>query len=355
MRPRYGHIRPSGYVFVLILALLLLSAWNTGENLLYVLLGGVASFVILSLFSVWWTLQKIALLREPPHAVHRTEPFLVPVRIENRRWFFPAIALRVEDAAERGKQIGFVMKIPARCAATLNVVCELKRRGVYRLPPFEIVTSFPFGLFERRKRFSDKQEIIVYPRVRAVRTSAVEQSPGNTTFARRASADGDEYFGLREYQPGDELRRIAWRVSARRGIWMVREHAWENSRLVFIILDTRIINNVPDFRNHFEDIVELAASLAVTFLHRQYQVSVVTPTETLESGEGTHQEHRVLEMLARVEPTLSTAVPRFDAEASHIEAQRVKLIYLTPDPRRWGRRIAAGPLQALDPREVVHA
>jgi len=355
MWPPFGRIRPSGYVFLLILALLLLSAWNTGENLLYVAMGGVASFVILSVVSVWWTLRKIVMLREPPHAVHRMEPFLVPVRIENPRWFFPAIALRVENAVERGKQIGFVMKIPARRAATLNVVCELKRRGVYRLPPFDLVTSFPFGLFERRKRCADKQEVIVYPRVRAVRTSAVEQSPGNSTFARRAAADGEEYFGLREYQPGDELRRIAWRISARRGVWMVREHAWENSHLVFIILDTRTVNNVPDFRNHFEDTVELAASLAVTLLHRQYQVAVVTPEGTLESGEGTHQEHRVLEMLARVEPAPPTAAPHFDTEISRIEAQRVKLIYLTPDPRRWGRRIAAGPLRALDPREVVHA
>jgi hypothetical protein len=89
-------------------------------------------------------------------------------------------------------------------------------------------------------------------------------------------------------------------------------------------------------------------------LKRLYQVAVVTAGATLESGEGTSQERRLLEMLARVQPDRNGDT-EFDARLKHLELQPARLICISPDPRQWGERGGSGLVRVLDPREVIYA
>ncbi len=344
-----------GWSFILIVVLLLFAAWNTGTNLLYIVLGAVVSFVALSILLAVWNMRRLGLSREAPYAVHRGDPFLVSARIENRRRLVPAISVRIESEARPGAVSGYALKIPPQRAALLNVSECIECRGVHRLPDFFLATTFPFGLLERRRRFSDNSEIVVYPRISPIRTSVIENMGGLRNVARAPSSDGDEYFALREYIHGDDLRRVAWRASARLGVWMVREMSMENSRFVVLALDTRWNTEVDDFSTRFEEAVDLTASLAVSLLNRQYNVSVTTPAASLEGGEGSNQEQRILEMLARVQPEIVDDYPDFDQRLHKIEGQAVKLVMISPNPLQWGERAACGRLRTLDPREVTYA
>ena len=353
-----GRLCGVGMVFLIVAFSLLLAAWNTGTNLLYIVLGGVVSFMLLSTVLSRWTLRGLVLTRETPYAVDRGQPFPVHVRVENNKRFFPSISVRVESTSreEKDRSIrarGYVLKIPAKRAAILDLQDVYPRRGVHKLPPLRLVTSFPFGIAERSRVFSDNLEIIVYPRVQTVRMSPLDHMQGGSQIPRTVAGDGDEFFCLREYVAGDDLRNIVWRISARLGKWMVREMSVQHSRFIVIIFDACRTDGVEDFDEQFEDAVDLAASVAVSMLRRRYSVSIHTQGHHLEFGEGAAHEHQVLELLARVEPVESETRAQFEAEISKYNTQPVSVMQVTPDPRRWGEPGRSGG-RTLDPRELIH-
>ena len=209
-----------------------MAAWNTGTSLFYLVAGGLISFLAVSALTVGWGTRGVTASREAPEAVHRGEPFGVTVRIENRKRFLPSLSLRVSCWKRKLGACGYVAKIPPRRAAVVRVTGRFDRRGVQRLGPIELVSLFPFGLLEKRRRTEDGAEIVVYPRVRAVRTTVLDQLPGARFSPRRPVDDGDEFFSLREYVRGDDVRRISWRASARLGTLVVRELTRGTSRFV---------------------------------------------------------------------------------------------------------------------------
>lgn len=352
---RARRVLRGGWIFSAMFAGLLLASWNTGTSLLYIVSSGLASFLLLSFVLAHWNLRGLRLSCEAPYAVHRGEPMMAGVRVENRKWLMPTFSVRIENHAGLDGAGGYLLHIPARRAAELNISHVFAKRGVQPLPPFHLVTAFPFGLMEYRRRFPVAHEVVVYPRITAVRAAFLEQAAGGSTFARSFTVGGEEFFSLREYLPGDDLRRVAWRVSARMGKWMVREMASEGSRNVIIALDTRVNPRSEEEEERFEECVELAASIAITLLLREYRVSIVTPDARLDEGEGTHHQRRVLELLARVQPVDSRLYPGFDGTLAKISNSPDRLISLSSEPSRWGALVGPGRNSILDPREVIHA
>lgn len=345
----------TGWVFLAITLPVLLAAWNTGTNLLYLVVGGLAAFLVLSWFLAAWSGRGLWAAREAPRAVHRGETFRVHVRVENRKLLAPSIGLSLESAAHKGQRLAYIMKLPARTAAALSYEASYPRRGVYRLPPADLVTGFPFGILERRRRYKDNIEIVVYPRVRPARTTVFDRATGARYSTQAPSSDGDEFFGLREYVRGDDLRLIAWRVSARKGTWIVRELAKENTKNTVFALDTRWVADLEDFDESFEEAIELVASLSITLLKRYFNVSIITPDARLEGGEGTVYERRILEMLARLNPVPPEDHGDFESRVLTQEMQNATVVFISPDPRAWGGRTGMGALRVLDPREVLYA
>ena len=337
-----------GYIIILLLALL--AAWNTGTNLLYIVVGGLASFITLSYLISFYMLRGLELSRSAPRAANRGRPFQVHVRLENHRRWFAATSLSVQKKVGSKIPSGYVYYLPAGQAARISVEECYDTRGEHTLEPYRIVCGFPFGLVERYRVFDDQAMVLVYPRVHIVRSNGLHRMSSTARASTQPSDDGDEYYGLREYVQGDDIRRIVWRVSARLGKWIVRELAQYQSRLVVIALDTSYREEVEDFNEQFETAVELTASLAIMLIRRRNEVSIVTPDAVLEGGEGKAHERRVLEMLARVNVTEARS-----ASSQHfaaLESTGSAVLYISPDPRDWGTTNEYG--RVLDPRELVN-
>ncbi len=352
--PRGGFGWP-GVVMAVIAVLLLLSAWNTGENLLYIVLGGVLSLLVLSGLLARANLAGLSFGRETPHAVFRGDMFLVHATIRNHKRLLPSVSVRIEDGTQPGETAAYALKIAARSAVQLDVEHEAARRGVMMLPDYTVASAFPFGFSERRHTLRDAHEVLVYPRVRAVRTAAIERTPGARLMPRHRSNDGDEYMSLREYVPGDDIRLIAWRVSARVGTWMIREMGMGNVRSVVFFLDTVRAPYLPDFDERFEEAVELTASIAVTLLSRQYSVGIILDDAQLALGKGTQQERRILELLARVQPDDGEHEARLASEARRLQGEPVHLVCVSADPQKWGHGEGPEGMRVLDPGDMIHA
>jgi uncharacterized protein (DUF58 family) len=351
-RPR---LQLQGLLFLLAAVLILLAAWNTGTNLFYVVFGGLVSFVVVSYLFSAWSLRGITVERDSPGAVHRGDAVPIAVRLKNTKRLLPSAALEVYADSRPGEPVAFTLAIPPGGRAELRIIERFDQRGVHPVPAIELVTGFPFGLVERRMRVQDASEVVVYPRVRAVRPAAFELARGGGSAVRQSRGAGDEFFSLRHYVRGDDLRRVAWKASARTGNLLVMELEHETSRYIACVFDNRLREESPEARERFEDAVELVASLAVTMLYRQYRVAIVTATDTLPLGEGPSHAVKVLDMLARVDPAPPDAPNPFAHDPAPEEAHQLRCLCVSCNAGDWGRPVGTHGLPVLDPAEVIHA
>jgi len=150
--------------------------------------------------------------------------------------------------------------------ARYEVLC--RARGVYQVGPAEISVSDAFALAERRSRTGTQDRLTVYPRIErftgfpAVRGLDPSVQSTRPTFAPHG---GEDFFTLREYQTGDDLRRVHWPSTAKHGELMIKqlEVPWQARALV--LLDTRAERYPTD--EAFEQAVRGAAS-AATHLYK---------------------------------------------------------------------------------------
>jgi uncharacterized protein (DUF58 family) len=118
---------------------------------------------------------------------------------------------------------------------------------------------------------------------------------------------GLEFYGMREYVPGDDLRRIVWRASARTGKVMVREAEQGITDHITIILDTDRGSHRRDgegLSESFETGIRAAASLGIRHLREGYEVRCETNGGPLTRPlRGATQQLMLLDGLARLEPS----------------------------------------------------
>ncbi len=175
------------------------------------------------------------------------------------------------------------------------------RRGVYTVGPLTLSITDAFGVAEASVSAAGTDRFVVYPKV-----TEVLPLPGSSSReARMGSAQasrvpiGMDFFGLREYQVGDDLRRVHWRSTARTGELMLRqdEMPWEARST--ILLDTRRATHQGE---SFERAVEVAASLATANCRGRRQLRFLTTGGIDIRSAGTERYPTIMEFLAEVEP-----------------------------------------------------
>ncbi len=348
---REMRIRPSGKVFLLTFILIQLAALNTGENLFYLIGGALFSYLAVGYVVARWSLYRVEIIRDAPYSAYRLDDFTVLLHLQNRKRFFPAISLRIQSG-ETGAVL-YANKLPPGVPVTLRFAESIPKRGLQTLPPVYLSTAFPFGLFMRRVILQDHQIVVVYPRVRPLHKNVLDKLDDSGQMPKITHAFGDEFYAMREYVPGDDLRHISWKVSARMGQLIIRELEPSTSRNVVLVLDTRGVPDTPQREAAFEDAMDLAASLAMSLLDQQYRVAVATPDTQLPLGKGHGHARELLEKLARVNPVPyeKCGDDWFKASGESFDAAKV---YLTTDPAMWGQRPYGGHAAVLDPAESLY-
>jgi uncharacterized protein (DUF58 family) len=182
------------------------------------------------------------------------------------------------------------------------------RRGVYDVGPLVAVKGDPLGLTQRETIIAEPFQLLVHPRIEVVSdrplTRQFEDPPIRPPVSKPWPS-GLEFYGMREYKPGDDLRRIVWRASARTGKIMVREAEQGITDKITIILDTDRGTHSRDgegLSESFEAGVSAAASLAVRHLREGYEIKVETNAGPLtRSLRGAQQQLPLLDAFARVD------------------------------------------------------
>ncbi len=188
-----------------------------------------------------------------------------------------------------------VAPISGRDEMTVAYRLPTVKRGHLKTGPLALTLTDPLGISTRRFESGEHAEALVYPTVFPIKPPP--RLPGNTFDAVRRSPmaqSGDELYGLRPFQRGDDPRRIHWRSSAHHDELIVRQFEEFSHTHTTVLLDTRSV--LLDFESHvgdgerFEAMVSAAASICRASQHRGDQVRLVT-TADFDSGYGSDSAH----------------------------------------------------------------
>ncbi|WP_019630731.1 DUF58 domain-containing protein [Actinomadura atramentaria] len=309
MRRALAGLTTRGRSFVAAGATAILCAFVLGERDL--LRAGVLILVLplLCTFAVSRTRYRLACAR-------RLRPARLPVgrearadlRLENVSRL-PSGLLMVEDQVPYalGGRARFVLdRIEPRGSRQLGYRIRSDVRGRYRVGPLVVRLTDPFGMVELVRSFSLSDTLVVTPRVVPLPPGEPGGGPvgGSDGPARAAAVAGEDDAAPREYRHGDDLRRIHWRSTARRGELMVRREERQRHRAGTLLLDTRRRAFWgEDAAAAFEEAVSVAASLGAHLARSGLRLRFVTDAgEVLPdsaSGDGAF-EGLLLDALATV-------------------------------------------------------
>jgi uncharacterized protein (DUF58 family) len=237
-----------------------------------------------------------------PTRVHAGDLARVEVRAKNaHNRPTPVLRLRDPVGGTRGAELSLAPLSQgevARAAYRLPTA----RRGLVRIGPLEVDIVDPLGLARRSAVAAPRLDLTVFPHVEVISApkGGGELDPHGSTVHNTLARQGDEFYGLREYVVGDDLRRVHWATSARFSELMIRqdETAWQDRSTV--LLDVR---RSAHTEQTFEAAVSAAASIVTGAGIARHFVRFLT-TAGIDSGFGAGEAHveAILEHLAVVEP-----------------------------------------------------
>lgn len=308
-------VEPSagGGVFLVIIAVVGFAAWNTGNNLLFLILSLLCSTLFVGWMTARTSLRDLTVSARFPDHIFAGEPAPVIVTLRNTKRFLPSFSILIEARGPHNeppknrrryhkRALAYFSYVPHHAAAEQRVEQLFPERGHVLIDGFELSTRFPFGFFRRRRRLRARNvDIVVYPKPEVISDELhlLPMYSGRMASTRRGA--GHDLFSMRDYQPEDDLRHIDWKATARSRRLTVRQFTAEDERRITIILDTRLPQGTrAKLEPRFERGVVQTASLLKHFVDERAEVRLVLGDEVGPFGSGTEHLYRCLRRLALV-------------------------------------------------------
>jgi uncharacterized protein (DUF58 family) len=253
-----------------------------------------------------------------------------------------------------------VIQLRAGEERELPLALRCSRWGVYALGDVEVRARDSFRLVVWEQRLPGRDRLKAYPDPIALRRilAPLETQAFAGSEVARVKGDGVEYADIRDFVPGDRVRSINWRASARRQTLVVNERHPERNTDVVLFIDSFVDVHGGD-RSTLEDAVRAGSALATRYLERRDRVGLVGfggVLRWLRPGMGITQRYRLIETMLEtgVEPTytwrdvnliparilppkalvlgLPLVDPRFIAALSDLRARGFDVVVVEVDP-----------------------
>ncbi|HEV2802043.1 MAG TPA: DUF58 domain-containing protein [Pyrinomonadaceae bacterium] len=258
-------VTTGGLIFIGIFLSVAFAAYNTGNNLLFLIFSVLASTLFVAWTAARASLRDLVVSARFPDHIFAGEPAPVLVSLQNTKRLLPSFSILVESRyeafaedtvsmrdrrrrkrrhRERARHVrnalAYFIYVPRRAKAEQRVEQLFPRRGHVLVTGFELSTRFPFGFFRLRRRLRARGvELVIYPKLEPASDELhlLPMNAGRMLSARRGA--GHDLHSLRDYQPQDDMRHIDWKATARSSRLIVREFTSEDERRVHIVFDTR--------------------------------------------------------------------------------------------------------------------
>lgn len=294
-RPRRSvKLTPVGRAYLILTLGAGLGALNTGNNLLYLVVGVLLANILVSSVLSERALAGLEVRRLGTEGAFAGEPF--SFRWEVRKKSGAAYALTVGERTSGLEGEGRLAHLRAGATAVVRANLVAERRGPHRLETIRVTTAYPFGLFAKSRLFPSEGMLLVYPkRVAPERTPPPLRKGSGGTWAdpRRGGGQGD-LRALRALREGEDARGIHWSKSAEVGELLAIEREREQARTHELSLEPRQPGPA------LERACEALAAKATWLLEEGCAVGLTVPEAQVPPGLGAAQRLRILEVLANV-------------------------------------------------------
>ncbi|TSA48532.1 MAG: DUF58 domain-containing protein [Nitrosomonadales bacterium] len=228
---RHIYILPTrhGVIFGLVLLAMLIGTINYTLSLGFVLTFLLGGLGVVAMLHTWRNLAHLRIIagKAGPVFVGEQARFSVlPADHHNRE--------RLAIAAHVGKQAPVYTDVPAGGRGELELTLPATQRGWLELGRFTVFTEFPLGLFHAWSHVEIGARCLVYPMPAPVGLPLPVATAGEHVGGRRAGSGEDDFSGLRGYQPGDSLRRVDWKSSARSPGLLTKQFHGEAQALLWL-------------------------------------------------------------------------------------------------------------------------
>lgn len=198
-----------GLLYAALLFGLFLGSLNYGLSLGYLFAFLLTGMAVASLIHTVRNLAGLILSPQPVRSVFAGEPAAFSLRIEN-----PSARTRYALRLRAAGEVSPPIDIAAGDSGELRLLFSPPGRGFHRPGRLTLYSTWPLGLFRCWNTFEFDWGVLVYPR------PANDAQPWPTAASEGRSegvmhTEEAEFSGLRNYHPGDSLRRIAWKTAAR--------------------------------------------------------------------------------------------------------------------------------------------
>ena len=252
----------AGWIFFAFMLAIVLFAFSTNNNLLFLLFSAMMSLMLVSGLLSEASLGKISLERSFPTEIYAKRPFVINHHFTNSARIVSAFAFYLEDSF-------LFLKYPAPMVIYLAKGSQkqvaaratINNRGRHILPEYKLVTEYPFLLFTKSRRMRAGEELLVFPEIRQLELDFELLMGAGQSGTRESEEEGDNFAYLREYEKGEPLRKIDWKKSARQDDLYIKEFVAPKTRKVTVVF------NKQDSR-YYETGLSVAASIIV-FLNRK--------------------------------------------------------------------------------------
>jgi uncharacterized protein (DUF58 family) len=371
---RRSRLTREGLYFVIVMTFVLIRGSMKEINLMLVVAGMMAGALYFDWWSVRMMLQRLTIRRRLPESVAAGDMLIVELEAQSPN---RCTAVEVEDrfalaGSERAEDRGRALAMFPQIAAGLKTLAtraeyrvRFGRRGVYEFDTLKAASRYPFRLVSCGMKFSQPQRLTVLPRLGQLtsRWMALRRGadPGlHRARQRRGLTEGD-FYGLRDWRPGDSRRWIHWRTSARRGNLMVRQFEQPRNEDLVLLLD---LWKPPEPSHAADDNVELAISFAATIAadacrRGGSQLAVATLGETVHAVSGGASRtfaQDVLSHLAVVEAGGAADVGDLWQRAASAAPSSAQVVWISTRPasEQERERLAAAATQGrLSPANML--
>lgn len=290
-----GTISPLGRTVVALGVLVWISGAVWGWEELLVVAGAALVLFGMALVFTVGRLDLAASIRVEPARVVVGDRAAGEVHLENRRGR-GVRNLRVELPVGRAVAVFSVAHLRRHGTTDELFVVPTHRRAVIPVGPLTTVQGDPIGIARRTRRWSEVEEIYVHPKTVPLSTMAaglIRDMEGQTTTA--LSPSDVAFHTLREYVPGDDLRHVHWKSSAKMGELMVRQYNDTRRSHVAVLVSTDPDEYADE--DEYELSISCAASVAVQARRDEQTLSVFAGRHELPSPNPT----RLLDRFSAIE------------------------------------------------------
>ena len=313
-------LTPSGWLLLIGSALLVAAGRVFGsDELLAVGIAGAAVAILSVAYVKVRQPLRVTARSLTPQQVHAGDECQVRLEMANpSRVRTPVLRLVDEISFSTESSTGIfqspdllVAPVPSGEGLTVSYRLPTEERGRLFAGPLTLTVTDPLSMSARHFQLGGQAEALVYPAVFPI--GPPPRLPGNTFDAVRRSPmaqSGDELYGLRPFQRGDDPRRIHWRSSAHHDELIVRQFEEFSHTHTTVLLDTRSSQlGVKAGSERFEAMVSAAASICRASQRRGDQTRLVT-TADFDSGYGSDSAHlhKIYEHLALVSPDIGSLI-----------------------------------------------